>query len=93
MARRIEDLRFTSSSIDEFFHERRFRPTVAASPAPAASPLRIRVASLQQLAGYSLVAEDRLVRLSQQDFWKLGQDDEGLFIERLVDDDSGPVKG
>jgi len=82
---KIEDIRFSSSSVDDFFHERKFQRVAAVG--------RIRVASLHQLAGFQLVAEDQLVRLSQQDFWKLGQDGEGFFIERLVDDDTGPVKG
>jgi hypothetical protein len=45
------------------------------------------------LIGFSRVAEDTLIHLSQQDFWKLGQDNDGYFIERLVDDSGGPVKG
>jgi hypothetical protein len=83
---KIEDIRFSSSSVDDFFQEGKFRQAVATTG-------RVRVASLHQLAGFQLLAEDRLVHLSQKDFWKLGQDDEGFFIERLVDDDSGPVKG
>ena len=82
---KIEDLRFSSSSIDDFFAERK--------PQRVAAEGRLRVASLHQLAGFQLVADDQLVRLSQQDFWKLGKDSEGFFIERLVDDDTGPVKG
>lgn len=81
---KIEDIRFSSSSIDDFFWDRR--------PQRFAASGRIRIASLHQLAGFSFVAEDKLVRLSQQDFWRLGQDEEGFFIERLVDDDAGPVK-
>jgi hypothetical protein len=82
----VTDLRFSSSSLDDFF-----------SPAPpisrsASAGARRRVASLHQLAGFSVIAEDTLVRVSQQDFWKLGQDGEGYFIERLVSDDEGPIR-
>jgi hypothetical protein len=87
-APKIEDLRFSSSSIDDFFTS---KPVVRkASAAPVG---RIRIANAGQLAGFQLVAEDQLVHLSQQDFWHLGKDDKGFYIERLVDDDNGPVKG
>jgi hypothetical protein len=82
---KIEDFRFSSSSIDEFFADLK--------PAARVSSSRIRVAGLHQLAGFEMLSDDKLVRLSQQDFWKLGQDNEGYFIERLVDDDAGPVRG
>lgn len=80
---KIEDIRFSSSSVDDFFGTP--RRTVASGRG------KIRVASLQQLAGFQFVAEDRLVRLSKNDFWKLGQDDDGPYIERLVTDDEGPI--
>jgi len=85
---KIENLRFSSSAIDDFF----------GSPEPVKRVAsmqqgKIRVGSLHQLAGFQIVAEDTLVRLSQQDFWKLGKDDGGFFIERLVDDETGPIKG
>lgn len=87
----VSDIRFSSSSIDDFF-------SPPAAPAPSvrtssASPARYRVASLRQLAGFHMLAEDTLVRVSQQDFWKLGQDGDGYFIERLVSDDEGPILG
>jgi hypothetical protein len=87
-APKIEDLRFSSSSIDDFFAQKPV--TRKASVAPQG---RIRISSVHQLAGFQLVAEDQLVHLSQQDFWHLGKDNEGYFIERLVDDDNGPVQG
>lgn len=86
MAKDVTDLRFSSSSVDDFF----------AGPRPvvrAAAQGKVRVASVHALAGFQFVAEDTLVRVSQQDFWKLGQDSEGYFIERLVSDDDGPIKG
>lgn len=82
---KIDNLRFSSSSVDDFF-----------KPAPTpkvASSGKVRVSSLTQLAGFHVIAEDQLVRISQQDFWKLGQDNEGYYIERLVEDTDGPVKG
>lgn len=87
-APKIEDLRFSSSSIDDFFTT---KPVVRkASVAPLG---KVRIANAHQLAGFQFVAEDQLVHLSQQDFWHLGKDDKGYYIERLVDDDNGPVQG
>jgi hypothetical protein len=80
---KFEDIRFSSSSVDDFISG----PTVR-----TASSGKVRIGSLQQLAGFRLVADDKLVHLSRQDFWKLGEDEEGYFIERLVSDDDGPVK-
>lgn len=82
---KIEDIRFSSSSIDEFFSDLR--------PVPRTASGRVRISNLQQLAGFESVSDDKLVRISQKDFWRLGQDDDGYFIERLVSDDDGPVKG
>ena len=84
---KIEDLRFSSNSIDDFFAD---RLTVREH---IASVGKVRIASTHQLAGFQVVAEDTLIRVSQKDFWKLGQDSEGYFIERLVDDQEGPVNG
>jgi hypothetical protein len=77
-----------SSSIDEFFKSPR-HSSVASS-----IQNKIRMASADQIpSGFVRIASDSLVRLSQQDFWKVGQDDSGFFIERLVDDEDGPVAG
>jgi hypothetical protein len=86
-APKIEDLRFSSSSIDDFFAS---KPVVRKASVPQG---KVRIANVQQLAGFKLIAEDQLVHLSQQDFWHLGKDDKGFYIERLVDDDNGPVQG
>lgn len=86
-APKIEDLRFSSSSIDDFFTS---KPVVRKASSPQG---RVRIANAHQLAGFQLVAEDQLVHLSQKDFWHLGKDDQGFYIERLVDDDGGPVQG
>ena len=82
---KIEDVRFSSSAIDDFFTG----PPVSRI---ASRPGKIRISSLRQLSDFRRVASDTLIHLSQQDFWKLGQDDDGHFIERLVTDDDGPVK-
>lgn len=87
----ISDVRYSSSSFDDFFAKG--TPSPAVRSASSKGPVRHRVASLRQLAGFHRVADDTLVRVSQKDFWKLGQDGEGYFIERLVSDDEGPVKG
>lgn len=79
---KIEDIRFSSSAVDDFL----------SPPARTAGSGKIRIASLQRLAGFQLVADDKLVHLSRQDFWQLGEDEDGYFIERLVSDDDGPIK-
>jgi hypothetical protein len=81
---RIEDLRFSSSSIDDFYS-----PPVRRASAGS----RVRVSSASELSGFVRVANDKLVHLSQQDFWKLGKDSEGFYIEKLVDDGAGPIEG
>lgn len=53
---------------------------------------KVRIASVSDLRGFQTVSSNKLVHLSNQDFWKLGQDEEGYFIERLVDSND-PVKG
>lgn len=81
--------KFTPSAVDifaDYFASGR-------SPTRVASTGRIRVASLDQLAGMTRVSADVLVRHAQQDFWQIGQDEDGFYIERLVDDGQGPVKG
>jgi hypothetical protein len=78
----IEDFRFSSSSVDDFFQAN--KPRLASGGV-------IRIAKLSDLSDFQIVAGDKLVHLSKSDFWKLGQDEDGHFIERLVNDDSGPV--
>jgi hypothetical protein len=83
----IEDFRFSSSSVDAFF-----TPNTPKVPRTA-SHGKIRVATPQDLQGFVHVGKDTLVRLSQQDFWQFGQDQDGYYIERIVDDSRGPVEG
>lgn len=80
---KIEDIRFSSSSIDDFFGPK---------PEPRIASGKVRIAGLHRLAGFEMISDDKLVRISQKDFWRLGHDDEGYFIERLVNDDDGPVE-
>lgn len=81
----ICDLRLSSSSVDDFF--------VDGASKKVASTGKIRIANVQQLEGFQVLSADKLVHLSQQDFWHIGQDAEGFFIERLVDDSDGPISG
>jgi len=81
----ITNLRLSSSSIDDFF----VKPRIAKST----SGNKIRIASTSDLAGFQFVADDKLVRLSQKDFWKLTKDESGGWsIERLISDEEGPLK-
>jgi len=86
---KIEDFSFdNSSSIDDFYSP----PKIKHNPGIGS---RYKVASLNSLNGFVRIASDKLVRVSQQDFWRLAKDDETgeFFIERLADDNDGPVKG
>lgn len=84
---KLEDIHFEDSSpIDDFY-----------SPvsAPSFAQDKIKIASTSDLKGFVRVASDKLVRISQNDFWKLAKDEETgeFFIERIADDMDGPVKG
>lgn len=80
---KIEDLRLSSSAIDDFW---------APKPSVRQASGRVRISGICDLSGFHFIAEDTLVHLAKQDFWKLGQDENGHYIERLVEDDS-VVKG
>lgn len=67
----------SGSSIDDFFKS---------------DSSRKRVASVSDLSSFMFLSSDKLVHLAQKDFWHLGYDEEGFFIERLVEDEKGPVK-
>lgn len=82
--------KFTPSAVDIFASYFASGKKTAAAITPTG---KVRVASLDQLVGMSRVSADVLVRHAQQDFWQIGQDEDGYFIERLVDDNSGPVRG
>jgi hypothetical protein len=43
---------------------------------------------MSDLAGFQFIADDKLVRLSKKDFWRVVKDDSGgWFIERLINDE------
>ncbi len=81
------------SSVDEFELVHNFRPKSIVVAGTAGKPVyRVRVSSVNDLYGFHVSSKEHLVHYSKQDFWKLGTDDEGYFIERLVDDSDSPVK-
>lgn len=58
----------------------------------AAAKSRIRVASLGDLTDFLRIGSDTLVHKATQDLWKLTKDPQGFVIERLFDDNGGPLK-
>ncbi|NQX96085.1 MAG: hypothetical protein HRT64_14420, partial [Erythrobacter sp.] len=53
----------------------------------------IRVAPVRQLQGFRRVANDTLVRKSENDMWKLRQSEDGDWVvERLFDENGDPLK-
>jgi len=55
---------------------------------------RVRVASLQQLAGFHRLSADTLIHKSDRDLWSIRKDADGsLTIERMFDDNGKPIKG
>ena len=83
---KIEDFRFSSSSIDDFYSPPNFIKVAKSN--------RIRIASASDLNGFIKLSSNKLVHVSNQDFWKLSQDEGGdYFIERIMDDSEGPVRG
>lgn len=79
------DFDFISSSVDVFFTDEK-TPKVH-----RASTGKTRISSARDLIGFTRVSSNTLVHVSQKDFWRIGKDDEGHYIERLVSDDTGPV--
>lgn len=54
---------------------------------------RVRIASVDQLKGFTRVSSNTLVRMSEKDLWGLKEDEDGEFIiERLFDEDGNPLK-
>ena len=81
---KIEDFSFSPSSIDDFY----------APPKKKDSSYKIKVASLNELNGFVRIASDTLIHVAQKDFWRLAQDENGEYvIERMADDQEGPIKG
>jgi hypothetical protein len=82
----FKDMESTSASgIDALFET---EPKLV-TPTP-----RVRLASLQQLQGFTRVAVDTLIHKSDRDLWALRKEADGsFFIERLYDDNGQPLKG
>lgn len=82
-----------SSGLDAFFaSEPRIVTPVGQTKQAAAAPVRVKVASLQQLDGFIHTANDQLIHKSTNDLWALRKDGQDFYIERLFQDGS-PVKG
>jgi len=53
----------------------------------------LRVASVDNLKGFTRIASTTLVRHAERDLWSIKEGEDGEFmIERLFDDDGNPVK-
>lgn len=75
-----------SSGLDALFQE---QPQLV-NP----SGRRKRIASLQDLAGFTRISAETLVHKSNNDLWALKKESDGKFyIERLFDDNGEPLKG
>lgn len=83
---KFEDVFASESSIDDFYTTNSARKN---------TKQKIRVASISDLNGFVKIAKDKLVRVSNKDFWRLAQDSETgeYVIERIEDDLDGPVQG
>lgn len=85
-----------SSGMDSFLDDGKeavqdIRELVASSEGD--TPRRVRVSSVSQLAGFTRIANDTLIRKSERDLWSLQQSDDGDWvIERLFDEDGNPLK-
>lgn len=80
----LSDTQGTSGDLEALFLDRR-----------AAAPKREmrRVATVDNLKGFTRVASDTLIRHSDRDLWSIKEGDDGEFlIERLFDDDGNPLK-
>jgi hypothetical protein len=52
-----------------------------------------RVASLQDLSGFTRLSNETLIHKSTQDLWAIRREPSGsLFVERMFDDHGGPLK-
>lgn len=84
------DVGVHASSLDAFLED---DPLPSQETAKLASQDMIKVSSIRDLVGFRKVAQDTLVRKSEQDLWKLREsEDGGWVIERLFDDDGNPLK-
>jgi hypothetical protein len=57
------------------------------------TPLRRKVASIQDLSSFVRLSADDLVHKATKDLWTIRrQGDGGLFVERAFDDNGSPLK-
>lgn len=57
------------------------------------TPLRKKVASIQELSSFVRLSADELVHKSTKDLWTIRrQGDGGFFVERAFDDNGAPLK-
>lgn len=57
------------------------------------TPLRQKVASIQDLSAFVRLSADELVHKSTRDLWTIRrQGDGGMFVERTFDDNGAPLK-
>ena len=57
------------------------------------TPIRKKVASIQDLGPFVRLSADELVHKSTRDLWTIRrQGDGGLFVERTFDDNGSPLK-
>lgn len=55
---------------------------------------RVKVASIQQLQGFTRLSSETLVHKSEKDLWSLQRDKNGdFYMSRLFDDNGEPLKG
>lgn len=84
----LGSLDFQDSGIDAYLNP----PTKTAAQA-APSRGRVKVASLQALAGFERMSSDTLIHKSKGDLWKLQKDASGeYYIEQLFDPAGDPVR-
>jgi hypothetical protein len=57
------------------------------------TPLRKKVASIQDLSSFIRLSTDELIHKSTRDLWTIRrQGDGGMFVERTFDDSGAPLK-
>lgn len=80
----LSDLPVNPSELDLLYKDRRATPVKAE---------RVRVASVDNLKGFTRIASDTLIRHAEKDLWQIKEGEDGEFIiERLFDDDGNPLK-
>lgn len=54
--------------------------------------MKVKVASLEQLTPFQRISAETLVHKSTQDLWTVTREADGLYIQRLFQDDGSPIK-